>query len=260
MKNLANTCYENVLSGSFIYALGLVDGKSKNPNQAISNSINFFQQTPNDKRIGDLLADWNNRLFIVEFKRSVSHLSDELEKDSKQSLPTIFKQNQNMIDISKRCHFIGYGLYEKKFIDNDDLIQVDFAFQKYFSLINEMKDEIYLLNSFIQRIHDDKNFGLSSRDEFKSYLDFLSNNCTLSEPSASSSGKAVKPISGIVTSVSKRGEVAFIQYRDYEELQELMEMKLHIALQLQNQQKYEQRIVSVIRPEKKIDRGWSQGL
>jgi hypothetical protein len=255
-----NTSYENVLSGSFIYSLGLLDGKMS-PDHPITNSINFLQQTPDDKRIGDLLASWNDRLFIIEFKRSVAHLKDELKKESKQHLPALFHKNKNMVDISERCHFIGFGLYDKIQIGTENKSKIELVFQKYHSLITETPDEITPLNSFLQKVRNDKNYGLSSKEKFQTYLEFLLKNCSLTEPSSSSPDKRVtKPISGIVTSISDKGEITFIQYRSYYELSQLMEMKIELSLQLQNQLKHQQLIERAIQAKKKIRRSQNRGM
>lgn len=95
--------YENVLSSSFIYSLGAIAGKNSEPNEILQDSINFFQQTPTDQRIGDLLANWGGKNFIVEFKRTIGQVSEELGKEHKQLMTTELSANEEMKALSRRC-------------------------------------------------------------------------------------------------------------------------------------------------------------
>ena len=78
--------YENVLAGAFIYSLGVVAGRNADPEKAIMDSVNFFQQTPTDRKVGDLLAAWRGKSFLIEFKKSIGQLKDEISKDGKPGL------------------------------------------------------------------------------------------------------------------------------------------------------------------------------
>lgn len=252
--------YENVLSGSFIYSLGVIAGKRMDPNLGVSDSINFFQQTPTDKVVGDLLAHWNNKLFIIEFKRSVNQLSDEVNKFSKQNLPDLFISDNEISDISRKCHFIGYGVYSEMVVQNQPRIKTDFTFQNYYSLMTQRPSKNFLLNSFIDSMLTDDNMGLKSTADFGKYLAFLYSNCLFSKPSSTSAGRVVpKPITGIITSVSESGEVVMIQYKNYHELVYLMRMKISLAKNLEQQRNVTNEILRDIQidqgKDKKIDRG-----
>lgn len=119
--------YENVLSVSFIYAMGVYRGKNADPQQVIKDSINYYQQTPADPTIGDLMAHWNAKMFIIEFKRTKGHLARETEKQTKSNLFLALGKDPRKRELSLRGHFIGYGRYDT--VDNKTV--ADLIFQPY---------------------------------------------------------------------------------------------------------------------------------
>lgn len=100
--------YENMLSGAFIYALGLVSGK-KADGQPSADSINFINQTPYDKSIADLFAELQGKFFIVEFKRSLEAVKTEFEKPHKAKMLKDIQKDEEMLKLSLRCHYLAYG-------------------------------------------------------------------------------------------------------------------------------------------------------
>lgn len=248
--------YENVLSGSFIYTLGVIAGK-RSPDKDVTDSVNFFQQTPNDKKVGDLLADWGGKSFIIEFKRSIAQLPDELKKSDKLLLPMKFEMNSEISDVSKKCHFIGYGEYFEALINGEKRIKTDFVFQSYLSVLSSKKDTKYSLSGFINNMTTNEDFGLTSKEEFKKYLTFLESNCLLTE-SSSNGGQRIKPIRGIITSVSPSGEPVLIEFRNYHELSEIMMKKsVNLSEHLEEQINMSLQKKPII--ERKIGKGRNMG-
>ena len=253
--------YENVLIGHFIYTLGVLAGKRAGFNSNVTDSINFFQQTPTDKIVGDLLASWSDRLFIIEFKRSASQLPDELKKWKRRELPKVFLADKTVSDISKKCHFIGYGIDSEIVIDDKKKTQQEFKFQSYYSLVMEKLEEKKSLNIFINEMLSDDQRGLRSTEEFGRYLAVLHELCELSEPSsAASGGKSLKPICGAVVSFSKKGEVVMIQYKSYFELANLLGMKIELALQIEQQVTKQHQFQNPIQLETKHSKGQSMSM
>lgn len=225
--------YENVLAGSFIYGLGVVAGRNSDANETTLDSINFFQQTPHDKKIGDLLADWGGKTFLVEFKRTVSQLKDEVAKDGKPELGSKIAGSRRINILSERCHFIGYGKYVKQ--NKDGLIKTSFLFQTYFSLLTRGKSTEHSLSAFIKQMKSNRDFGLASREDFNDYLDFLLKHAEAKPATTTSGKKAQKPISGILTGVSPKGEVVTIGYQSYQHLAYLMGQKVNLLQNLVEQ-------------------------
>jgi hypothetical protein len=71
--------YENVFIGNFLYMLGLRLGLEMQ-NRAPASCVNLLQQTPADKKVGDLMLEFAGAVRIVEFKRVEASLDKELEK------------------------------------------------------------------------------------------------------------------------------------------------------------------------------------
>ncbi|MBL3657293.1 hypothetical protein [Fulvivirga sediminis] len=98
--------YENQYIGAFIYTLGVEGGKEGK----FPASINLIQQTPLDKKIGDLFGNWNGRNFFWS--------------------------------ISSKGHFICYG---KESIRKDT---VELIFRNYVSLAGHISDPDTINNVF----------------------------------------------------------------------------------------------------------------
>jgi hypothetical protein len=84
-------------------------------------------------------------------------------------------------------------------------------------------------------------------------LEFLKKNCELANPSSASGGITRKSINGVITSVSKNGEVVMLQYRSYDELAYLMTRKINLSLH------FEQLISLEAKQEINIDRSRGMG-
>ncbi len=226
--------YENILSGAFIYSMGAIAAKRVGPDEVLKNSINFFQQTPSDKKVGDLLADWGNKSFIIEFKSAIGQIDRELEKEHKNALINKLGTSKGLLDLSKKCHFLGYGKYEQVGAETS----IDYVFQSYVEVLTKSTNKKeYNLNSFITRLLDEEGLGISSRQEFTDYIDFLEQQ--FAGTSSGASGGRQKPISGIVSTISSNGSVVFIEYKNYEHLKYLMSQQIAIEQYLSQQIAYE---------------------
>lgn len=251
--------YENVLSGSFIYSLGVVAGRKAGANETIIDSINFFQHTPHDRKIGDLLADWGGKSFLIEFKRTVSQVRNELLKDGKTELGKKISSDEKVKSLSEKCHFLGYGKYSKQ--KDGGLIDTAFVFQSYLSVLTKNQGVENSLNSFIENMTANKDFGLASRKEFDDYLEFLLKHAEATV-TASNSGQRMqkKPITGIMTAVSQKGEVVLFAYQSYKHLTFLMNQKISLLQNLAEQMSLAQAPVINKSLSKGKDKGQAQGF
>ncbi|WP_038005153.1 hypothetical protein [Tenacibaculum sp. 47A_GOM-205m] len=207
--------YENVLAGSFIYALGALAGKTAEPNEIIKDSVNFFQQTPSDQKLSDLLANWKGNNFLIEFKRTIKDVNREMEKNQKVKLISELKKNNKLLINSKKCHFICYGLYKPA---SDNKITTDICFNFYLDAFSKNINKGVNCNNFISTILNGK-LGISDQKEFNEYLNFL---LEIEESENLNSGSFVnkkqKPIKGILTSITNDGKIIFIEYSGYRNL------------------------------------------
>lgn len=257
-SKLISMVYENVLSGSFIYSLGVVAGRKAGVDETTLDSINFFQQTPHDRKIGDLLADWGGKTFLIEFKRTVAQLRDELAKDGKSELRDKIANNKRIKSLSDKCHFLGYGKYIKQKAGGP--IDTAFVFQSYLSVLTKSKSGENSLNSFIQNMNTNKDFGLGSRQEFENYLEFLLKHAEATATTSNSGQRMQKPITGIMTAVSPKGEVVSFAYQGYEHLTFLMNQKINLLQNLAHQMSYTQAPVISQSISKGKDKGQGQGF
>ena len=105
MRNPSYT-YENVQIGNFLVALGY---SLREKNFPLSGSINLFQQTPDDKEIGDVFGGFHGRYFILEFKRDSKHLAAELNKEARIKLvQKIGLGTDELFHISFKSHLMIY--------------------------------------------------------------------------------------------------------------------------------------------------------
>jgi len=249
--------YENVLSVAFIYAMGVYRGRTADPEQLIADSINFYQQTPNDPTIGDLMAHWNAKMFIVEFKRTHKQLSLETEKETKANLFLALNQDKAKVKLSARGHFIGYGQYEER----ETKTIANLIFKPYVTLIFEDSKPGDRFNTFIQKLAGEKDFGWN-QEEMNEYLKFLKHNvpATVSDSkTGSSGGRRVKATEGVVTIISPApdSKVLTLTFKSHLELHLLMEQKMTLSKYLELQIKQSQKIETSIevKEEPKISRG-----
>lgn len=246
--------YENVLAGAFIYSMGVVAGRAADPEKTILDSVNFFQQTPTDRTLGDLLAAWRGKSFLIEFKRSIGQLKDELEKDGKPGLGVTIFHDKKIKELSEKCHFIGYGEYAK----HDDKILTDLVFQKYLSVLTRgtsrkvNSSEVPRWSEFINKLLVDRTFG-ASFEEFANYLGFLLKYAEAPIKPNASGGKGRRAIQGILTSVSPEGKVASFAYRGYDHLLTLLREPVNLSVHLEQQISYMQSLNISISEERKMD-------
>lgn len=68
--------YENVVIGNFLYGLGFALG-SQLKSGFLPSMVNLLQQTPDDKRLGDLLMAFPGTVRLIEFKTEANKSKKE---------------------------------------------------------------------------------------------------------------------------------------------------------------------------------------
>jgi len=146
-----------------MYALGILRGRQGGE---ISDSINFYQQSPTDKFLNDFVGKVGSKSFIVEFKRNVDTIKKELEKEHKKEIIKELRKDKTLEDLSRQCHYLGFG------IENKDQT-ASILFNGYFNKLPAPYDRkgIATLETFLNSIVDGKR-GLEHEDFIK-YFNFL---------------------------------------------------------------------------------------
>lgn len=171
-----NEPYENLYLGAFVFALGVAAGKS---GQSINDSCaQLLQQTPGDKPIGDLLAVWEGRSFIFEFKRRESGVKTERHKsyctkqcpeDCNEHRNFIFdylecSTNEKLLEKSLKCHFVAFGGESEK---------PSLSFMPYAKILdNKKQGNRDSLEEFTSKMLLNSSLGLI-KGEFEEYYNFL---------------------------------------------------------------------------------------
>ena len=188
--------YENQLIGVFIYSLGIVTGKQ---NIEFADAINLIQQTPYDKDFGDVLAYWQGKNFLIEFKRDEAGLKAESKKPKRGRFLRKAVENRIMAEISIRCHFIAHAINANK--------SSQIVFKSY--LLYEKPDAPVMEHlNFINKLKDSNSaLGISDSKQFEFYL-----NC-LRETS-----EADTMLSGLLVNSSADGKIRFLTFESYHEL------------------------------------------
>ena len=194
--------YENMLSGAFIYSLGLIAGKRQGVE--VVDSINFFQQTPYDKPIGDLLADWGGKNFIVEFKKSTNEIKTEFRKEHKKKMLIELQLNEELVKLSRECHFLACGVQKEK--------SIEILFHCYLDAEQGISN-----SNFIDQllIHDSK-IGISKKEDIANYLMFLMKFSKFSD------------VDALLINISKEGQPIFLRIDNY------LKLKLSLNHKVEN--------------------------
>lgn len=196
--------YENVYIGSFIFACGKYAGALDG-----NASVNLYQQTPNDKRLGDVLFGAKSRILIIEFKKSAEDLVTELHKPHRLRFLKKMQDEENVPEIwsiSSRAHFLGFP----------DEFKLHFtSYVKYLT----MKDsDLFSMNHFIKEMYeptqDDWMMSIPPKVGV-SYNDFVLYLRYIYELKDDDMGDA---IGGLVVAVNEQRQITLIPFESIREL------------------------------------------
>lgn len=100
--------YENIYLGNFILTLGYLAGK--HGLELNQTALQLLQQTPDDRTVGDLFANWGGKNFIFEFKRNELQVKSEFTKHQRTELLVALRhpEAENLLTLSRRCHFMCF--------------------------------------------------------------------------------------------------------------------------------------------------------
>lgn len=98
--------YENVVIGNFLYGLGFALGAQLKSGQ-LPSMVNLLQQTPDDKRLGDVLMAFPGTVRLIEFKTEANKSTKEQNRHAflRQVLSQRLEQLPSLPDVSRRVHW-----------------------------------------------------------------------------------------------------------------------------------------------------------
>lgn len=219
--------YENVYIGNFIYACGKFIGFKQG-----NGAVNLYQQTPNDKYVGDLMMSNECKHIIIEFKKDELDIVTEWQKPHRKKLIENLsyecneKDNYSLDNIASQAHFLGFP---------NEKFQLTFtSYYHYFS--NRSKNEFIEFNMFIESFYENeiKNFdmlfdvnfskhriGVNTKD-FAEYLGFLNDK---------SNDGVSGGIGGLMLTTSKKSkEMIIVPFNNIKQLVILLDMPIPKSL------------------------------
>lgn len=194
--------HENVLIGNFLYMLGLMIG-ARSGGHIPPGCVNLLQQTPNDKLIGDILAEFDGAVRVIEFKRSTADRTKEISKLT--LLETGLTTRPHLRSTSEEIHW---------YIETTKPTSVDIntRVRPYLHLRTPSHKASTVLLSFIcdfvTDIFNDEPLDQANRKLIKEYLDLL--------PKVN--GSKTTSAGGLIVSASKGLGIQYLAARDFREL------------------------------------------
>jgi hypothetical protein len=221
--------YENMQIGQFLVSFGYELKSMGYENYA---SINLYQQSPPDTKVGDLMTDLGGKCFIIEFKRGLKEIGAELAKENKKRF--IKSLNKTELSISGKCHFLSHG----KMIGER---QVQLAFNPYAFHFNRSSTDfpfpMFGVKDFVKQLMEG-NIGVST-DLMRNYLKKLD--------TTSSGMKNSSALSAIVMHIDDDNGFSYYQIDDY------LDLELNIAPELSQSKNLNPRISKGLLPGESRD-------
>lgn len=97
--------YENIIIGNFLFGLGIEFGKRGYANGPTSLNASLLQQTPFDKKLGDVLLSNDVMFRILEFKRTAADPEKETAKLTILSRAFEDPATRHLLSISRDIHW-----------------------------------------------------------------------------------------------------------------------------------------------------------
>ncbi len=212
MKNKAYT-YENVQIGDFLVSLGYHLGQK---GYSCPFSINLFQQTPDDKTIGDLFGGIDQKYFIIEFKRDGKNRKTELEKASRKKFINELEHRQTEL---KKTSLQGHFLCYPEDTQEENRKEIKFCFTSYISLVPQLSHTAkkYHMADFISNLFIHESLGVNY-DQIKPYLQLLAKCAGDEDPDAGG-------VSGIMMSYDKNKGITYAPFDSLKFLEQKMSLK-----------------------------------
>ncbi|MBB1634938.1 hypothetical protein A9975_29285 [Cupriavidus sp. UME77] len=94
--------YENVVIGNVLYGLGYsIGGRLRG--HPLPSAVNLLQQTPEDKRLGDVLLNFPGVVRLIEFKAEGNR--SPKERDRHAILTQALQARSDMVEVSRQMHW-----------------------------------------------------------------------------------------------------------------------------------------------------------
>ena len=208
--------YENIYIGKFIFLLGVVSERQRlASSKELNISIDLYQQTPADPKIGDFFSSLDGRNLIIEFKKDSDSIdSKELGKQD-ALLESLKEKNDNVLHkLSYYSHFLGIG-------ENDGGKSAGVKFRSYLPY-KDFKHVSFPMLDFIDRYCKGDNVDFLIKDgkaiqshigcdgnRFNEYLELLAS-LYKSDRSASTGG--------LIVNISEEGNINCLSVPDIQNL------------------------------------------
>lgn len=188
--------YENVVIGNFLYGLGFA--MASRVKAGFPSVVNLLQQTPDDKRLGDLFVRFPGLLRLLEFKQRDADHGKEQERHRK--LVASLERLPRAALVSREVHwFVETEPVEKTFVSR--IVPYLDAYPR--------KDGQSDFGSFINQTADAATVEPQfTEEELNNYLRHV---CFTNKAGEAGSG-------GLVTSISKDGELYYAELTSIHDL------------------------------------------
>jgi hypothetical protein len=185
---------ENVTIGNFLYGLGLSMG-SRAGDRAPAGCVNLLQQTPLDRRLGDVMLEYPCVFRLIEFKRRAADLRKELLK--LRTLKAALKRQPDLVEVSREVHW-----YAETFESSPEFT---FTARRYLNL--RKRDEVPL--GFVDFVNGivDQALNTGRQTDLALIAEYL-------EAVAIFAGKASGTYSGMLVSIGPNGGVRYVVVSD----------------------------------------------
>lgn len=192
--------YENIAIGNFLYGLGFAIAH-RIKGAELPSVVSLLQQTPDDRRLGDVFMKFPGTLRILEFKQKNNH--DDKEPGRHRHLQATLKNMEDMTRVSREVHwFVETAPTDDSFVSRIvpylDAYPRDNSQHDFVSFINETADMAVSEES------------KCTESELKEYLDVIA-----STHKAGSVGSG-----GLIVKMAPNGDLRFV------ELASILELRL----------------------------------
>jgi hypothetical protein len=205
--------YENIYLGNFIFTLGYIASSKNIPLNQMG--MQLLQQTPDDRTVGDLFANFKGKNIIFEFKRNEKEVKTEFLKPQRHSLIEWLRgsSKESEVDraLSQKGHFMCFPTAG---------MQVTLLFLPYALIKNETTqnhDKCKPLDSFCEiLLHEEVGLGLSFA-ELERYFKLLKE--------LDGNRGAVDGGAGVIMNIAKDGKINVVEFADLMILSKKLELQ-----------------------------------
>lgn len=227
--------YESAYMSAFIYAIGYLDGaeSAAKCGDGSRGMATLLVQSSQEVAFGDVVAGWNGRYFLFEFKRSEVELATEWDKSRRKQLLSGWRRgdDQQWRAAAKKGHYVAFGTLKK----SPDLLFMAYSELLYIEHKENPRDQSTWpdkslrtpLNPFLKWMRDKKEGTGWSAQELGEYLEWMARFDKGKKKVASPAER----FTGILVKIKEDGRIVFFAFTGMEMLQ-----RITLALCLKREQ------------------------